>query len=314
MAVGASKCIFGPVPSRRLGRSLGIDLVPLKTCSYDCIYCQLGRTTDKTIQRREYVPTAAVIDELKQTLDSGVTPDYLTFSGSGEPTLHARIGEVIAAAKAITAIPVAVLTNGSLLWNTDVQDALADADLVIPSLDAGDAALFQYVNRPHPGLTFDAMLSGLAAFRQRFRKPIWLEVMLLGGVTSVDDEVARIARHAKMIAPDRVQINTVTRPPTEDFALRVPIEVLEHLAGLFDPPAEVIADRPDQPHSAAHQADRDAVLALLKRRPCTTQDVAAGLELHVGETVKLLDSLITGRSIIRVFQSGQYFYLPADRE
>jgi len=314
MSSGTPKCIFGPVPSRRLGRSLGIDLVPLKTCTYDCIYCQLGRTTTKRVERREYVATSAIVAELREALDSGVAPDYLTFSGSGEPTLHAGIGEVITAAKRLTTIPVAVLTNGSLLWNRDVRNALAGADLVIPSLDAGDSGLFEYVNRPHPDVTFSAMLGGLAAFREEFAKPIWLEVMLLGGVTSVEEEVRRIARLVKRMAPDRVQLNTVVRPPAEDYALRVPIEVMERLAGLFDPPAEVAADRADAPHPFTHSTCRHAVLALLKRRPCTMQDVAAGLELHVGETVKLLESLMTEGIVIRVFQAGQYFYLPADRD
>ena len=309
----ASECIFGPVPSRRLGLSLGIDLVPLKTCTYDCIYCQLGRTTAKVIERREYVPSDAVIDELKRTLENGAAPDYLTFSGSGEPTLHSGIGKVIAAAKTLTNIPVAVLTNGSLLSNKDVQHALADADLVIPSLDAGNAGLFKYVNRPHHDLTFDVMLGGLISFRQCFRKPIWLEVMLLGGVTSVDDEVMRIARLARQIAPDRVQLNTVARPPAEDYALRVPTEILERQARLFDPPAQIIADRPDVPHPA-HTIDRDAVLGLIKRRPCTAQDAAAGLGLHLGETIKLLESLVADGTVIRVFQAGQYFHLPADRD
>ncbi|HUW30658.1 MAG TPA: radical SAM protein [Planctomycetota bacterium] len=314
MSGGSLRCIFGPVPSRRLGRSLGVDLVPLKTCTYDCIYCQLGRTTVKTTERREYVPASAVIDELRRVLEAGVQADYLTFSGSGEPTLHAGIGDILAAAKRFSKIPVAVLTNGSLLWNKDVQKALVNADLVIPSLDAGDANLFRYVNRPHPDVTFDIMLGGLASFRQRFCKPIWLEVMLLGGVTSVDEEVRRIARLAKHMAPDRVQFNTVVRPPAEDYALRVPAEVMERLAGLFDPPAEVVAPREPPPSSAFGAADREAVLALLRRRPCTTQDVATGLGLHVGESAKLLESLLAEGAIIRVFQTGQYFHLPADRE
>ena len=138
--------IFGPVPSRRLGRSLGIDLVPHKTCSYDCIYCQLGRTTCKTIERKEWVPLDAVVAELETKLSP--RPDYVTLSGSGEPTLYSRLDELIDRIKHLTDIPVAVLTNGSLLWQEVVQQQLAAADLVMPSLDAGNATAFHLVNRP----------------------------------------------------------------------------------------------------------------------------------------------------------------------
>ena len=310
----SSTCIFGPVPSRRLGRSLGVDLVPLKTCTYDCIYCQLGRTTTKTIERREYVPTCTVIAELRRKLEEDVRADYVTFSGSGEPTLHCAIGEIIAAAKSMTDVPVAVLTNGSLLWDPDVQAALSRADVVVPSLDAGDADLFAYVNRPHHGIAFDRMVEGLVTFRERYRKPVWLEVMLLGGVTSVELEVRRIAKWVQRIAPDRVQLNTATRPPAEDYALPVPKEVLERLAALFDPPAEVVASIEGGPGPFEHAISAEEVIALLARRPCTVQDVACGLDVHHGEVAKLLDAFVSAGKVIRVFQAGQYFFMPADRE
>ncbi|MBN2512679.1 MAG: radical SAM protein, partial [Sedimentisphaerales bacterium] len=151
--------IFGPVPSRRLGRSLGVDLVPFKTCSYDCIYCQLGRTTNKTLERKEWLPLAEITDQLKQKLY--LKPDYITLSGSGEPTLFSRCRDLIGKIKESTDVPVAVLTNGSLLWMPEVRESLLEADLVIPSLDAGSERLFQYVNRPHPDISFDKMLEGL---------------------------------------------------------------------------------------------------------------------------------------------------------
>ncbi|MGD2175646.1 MAG: radical SAM protein, partial [Candidatus Brocadiaceae bacterium] len=156
--------VFGPVPSRRLGRSLGIDLVPFKTCSYDCIYCQLGRTTLKTTERREWVPLDLVLEEVEEKLNS--EPDYITLSGSGEPTLFSRLGELIGHIKNITDIPVAVLTNGSLLWRKTVRDNLQEADLVIPSLDAGNESMFRYVNRPAPQLSFYEVAEGLITFRR----------------------------------------------------------------------------------------------------------------------------------------------------
>ncbi|NQT19895.1 MAG: radical SAM protein, partial [Planctomycetes bacterium] len=154
-----SKYIFGPVPSRRLGRSLGVDVVPLKTCSYDCIYCQLGNTTCKTVERKEWVPLDDVVLELKDRLSS--RPDYITLSGSGEPTLYSRVAELIDRIKVMTDVPVAVLTNGSLLWQEEVRRQLMKADLVIPSLDAGDEVMFRLVNRPHEDVSFERMLAGL---------------------------------------------------------------------------------------------------------------------------------------------------------
>ena len=147
--------LYGPVPSRRLGRSLGIDLVPYKTCTYDCIYCQLGKTTTKTIEMRDYVPVEGVLSELKEKLSTGVPCDYISLAGSGEPTLHASINELIAKIKEMTDIPVSVITNGSLLYLPEVRESLMRADLVIPSLDAGDAALFEYVNRPHKNIILE---------------------------------------------------------------------------------------------------------------------------------------------------------------
>ena len=152
-----SQYVFGPVPSRRLGRSLGIDLLPLKTCSFNCVYCQVGRTTCLTIERGEWVPTGPVLDQVRQKIAGPIRPDVITFSGSGEPTLHSGIGEIIRGIKSFTQIPVVVLTNGSLLWMPEVRRDLLQADIVVPSLDACSESLFQYVNRPPgylPGKTY----------------------------------------------------------------------------------------------------------------------------------------------------------------
>ena len=234
------KHVFGPVPSRRLGRSLGVDLVPFKTCTYDCIYCQLGRTTCKTVERKEWVPMDAVLDELKQKLTC--RPDYITLSGSGEPTLHSRLGEIIEHIQAMTAVPVAVLTNGSLLWQAEVRAEVALADVVLPSLDAPDAERFEFINRPHPNVTFERLVEGLAALRREFSGKYWLEVMLLGGYTSLPAQVRQLAEWARRIRPDRVQLNTAVRPPAEEYAMAVPPERLTELARLFEPAAEVIAE------------------------------------------------------------------------
>ncbi len=199
MSSSGFKYLYGPVPSRRLGRSLGIDLVPFKTCTYDCIYCQLGHTTNKTLERLSYVPVKEILNELKRKLATGERPDYISIAGSGEPTLHSYIGELIGMIKNMTNIPVAVLTNGSLLYLPEVRAALMQADLVIPSLDAGDEKMFQYVNRPHPDISFDNMVNGLIAFTRDFPGQVWLEVLLISGVTSMAADVKKIATLAKKI-------------------------------------------------------------------------------------------------------------------
>lgn len=306
--------VFGPVPSRRLGRSLGIDLVPFKTCTYDCVYCQLGRTTDKTVQRREHAHWEPIVDEIRSKLDT--RPDCITLSGSGEPTLCAGLGELIQRIHAIVNIPVAVLTNGSLLWRKDVREELRQADLVIPSLDVGDEARFRCINRPHESISFDQLIEGLIAFRREFRGSYWLEVLLLAGYTSIEAEVKKIAEQARRIGPDRVHLNTVTRPPVESFAEPVPPEQLTRLAGFFEPRAEVIADYARDPQEGETTASESDILEILRRRPCSIQDIVAALGLHNNEAIKYVEHLC-GRELIEpvVEPRGVYYRAvrPADR-
>ena len=306
-----SRYVFGPVPSRRLGRSLGVDLVPFKTCSYDCIYCQLGRTTCKTIDRKEWVPLADVVDELQKSLSS--EPDYITLSGSGEPTLHSQVGELIARIKRITDVPVAVLTNGSLLWRDDVRQLLLGADLVIPSLDAGDATMFRLVNRPHEGISFEQMLAGLIGFRRQFRGRYWLEVFVLGAYTAIPAELSKLAKCVSRIHPDRVQLNTVTRPPAEKHAVGVSPERLAELSSFFQPPAEVIADFRDVHREAEFVAGREEILAMLRRRPCSVEDIAGGLGMHRNEVVKYIEEL-NAENLLDQSLIGDRLYYKVARE
>jgi len=288
-----------------------VDFVPFKTCTYDCIYCQLGRTTVKTLERKEYVSVEEVLSELECKLAEDVTPDYVTLSGSGEPTLHSRLEELIAGIKRRTRIPLAVLTNGSLLWNHAVRHGLAEADVVIPSLDAGDEAVFQYVNRPHPDLSFDRMVEGLRMFRREFKKQMWLEVLLLGGVTGIQAEVEKIARLVEEISPNKVQLNTVTRPPAEDFALPVPLDQMNRLAKVFRGRAEVVADFNKPGPLSEGGIDDENILGLLRRRPCTVQDIAHGIGLHTSEVVKRLEILTRSGNVLAKHRDKGVFYAVA---
>jgi wyosine [tRNA(Phe)-imidazoG37] synthetase (radical SAM superfamily) len=303
--------VFGPVPSRRLGRSLGVDLVPFKTCTYDCIYCQLGRTTCRTTERTEWVPLADVLADVEARIGCGA--NYVTLSGSGEPTLYSRAGELIEGIQAMGETPVAVLTNGSLLWREDVRAELMGADLIVPSLDAGGEGMFQAVNRPAEGLSFEQVVAGLAAFRAEFPGEYWLEVMLLGGHTGIESEVERIAECVEAIRPDRVQLNTVTRPPAEDFARPVPREELHRLAELFHPTAEVICGSPAAGEAAeADDVDEQQVLALLRRRPCRVRDIAEGLSMRQVEVLKYLEKL-DGRGLLVGTRMGAEVYYSATK-
>lgn len=310
MNVRNFRYLYGPVPSRRLGRSLGIDLVPFKTCTYDCIYCQLGRTTNKTVERKEYVVVEDVLAELERKLAEDHVPDYISLAGSGEPTLNSSIGDLIDRIKCLTNIPVAVLTNGSLLWMNEVQDALMAADLVLPSLDAGDESLFRYVNLPHEDISFEQMVDGLAAFTKRFSGEVWLEVLLLAGVTGMPSEAKKIATYAERIGASRVQLNTVSRPPAEDFAFPLSTDRMLALKGVFRGRVDIISEneREGSYVSAFAQAGDVDILALLGRRPCTSADVASGLGIHVTEALKHLAALIKAGKVVTVTSDGRTFY------
>lgn len=304
------KYIYGPVPSRRLGKSLGVDIVPSKTCTYDCIYCQLGKTTNKTMARLDYVPVADVLSELEEKLSTTGNCDYITVAGSGEPTLHASIGEIITGIKAMTDIPVTVLTNGSLLYLPEVQEALMKADIIIPSLDAGDKQLFQYVNRPHKDISFDRMVQGLIDFSRIFDGRIWLEVLLVSGITGMPPEVKDIAAWTNKIRIEKVQLNTVSRPAYEDFACAVGSEQMKKLAELFSCPVEILQNISAADHPAttcSETADRD-ILDLLARRPCTLEGLCLGLGLHPHDIAKRLKNLLDQNRISSVMIDHALFY------
>ena len=302
--------VFGPVPSRRLGRSLGVDLVPHKTCTYDCIYCQLGRTACKTLQRKEWVATDELLAELKEALQR-TEPDWVTLSGSGEPTLHAHLGRIVDRIRAMTTVPLAVLTNGSLLWMPEVRDAIEAADLVMPTLAAGSDAMFKQVNRPHDELSLEKVVDGIAQFRERFKGNLWLEVFLVAGLSATEAEVPQMIRLAERVHPDRIQLNTVARPPSESYAFPVPEQQMLRYAARFGRNAAVIADYQGTRDMPEFAAKRDDVLGLLSHRPCTIEDIAQGLGMHRHEVLKHIEDLMDEAKITTKEQHGKTYYLRA---
>lgn len=304
------KYIFGPVPSRRLGRSLGVDLVPLKVCPFDCIYCQVGRTTRKTTRRGPYVPAEDVLAELAERINAGLECDYITLSGSGEPTLHSELGRIIETVKQMTDIPVAVLTNGACLSDPQVRRELSAADVVLPSLDAGDAETFEKINRPDPQVSFPALVEGLKAFRREYAGQIHLEVFLVAGVNDGEQHVRKIRAIADEIGPDRIDVNTVARPPAEEGVGAVGPERLRQLCDILGPKARIIA--PLGAEEATGQVGREDLLAMLRRRPCTVEDCARGLSCHHGEVAKLLEHLAREGAVVTRRQGEAVYYQAGD--
>ncbi|HPQ69229.1 MAG TPA: radical SAM protein [bacterium] len=301
--------IFGPVVSRRLGYSLGVDVVPSgeKTCTLDCIYCQAGRTVKQTIDRREYIPTAGILKEIDAMLPMKDI-HFITFSGSGEPTLHKKLGQIIQRIKARTRTPVAVITNGTLMDRPDVRRDLALADLVVPSLDAVTPEVFAKINRPHPSLRIDNIIKGMAQFRREYKGEIWVEVLLVKGVNDDVDELMRINEALTQIDPHRVHLNTVTRPPAETDALPLDEQEMQRIAGIFGPKATVIgvASHKDKRHGATNL--EDGVVELVKRRGITAGDLVEGLGMHRDVAQDVLDKLVQANKIKKVSHGGVTYY------
>lgn len=302
------KYLYGPVPSRRLGASLGIDIVPYKVCSYDCIYCQLGRTTRLSRIQEVLVDTNEIMHELEDWLKSEQKADYITFAGSGEPTLNSDLGKMISATKQLTDIPIAVITNGSLFSNPSAMDAVLEADLLIPSLDAGCEDTFLKINRPQKDLTFDNVVNGLIALSKCCLNEIWLEVMLVSGVNDSDLELSMMRDIICQMAPDKVQINTVDRPSRSGIVDSVSSDTLHKAAQILYSNCEIITHDLKIPTLESSCACEEDVINLLQRRPCKLNDICIALSLHIHEASKILRKLVDEHVVIYADESTDPFY------
>jgi wyosine [tRNA(Phe)-imidazoG37] synthetase (radical SAM superfamily) len=287
------KYVYGPVPSRRLGFSLGVDIVPYKACTLDCIYCQLGRTTRKVIKRKPYTPNEEIFKEIRVFLNKRNNIDFITFSGSGEPTLNSEIGgliRLIKGVKEITSIPVAILTNGTLLFMKDVQKDLLEADVVLPSLDAASQHIFKRINRPHNFLNIESIINGLKGFRKIFCGQIWLEIMLIKGFNDDSKELLQIKKALSEIQPDKVHLNTVIRPPSEKYASPLNPDEMRAARDLLGEGCEIIAEF----HGKGYVGKRDlkgAIIEMTKRRPMTITDIANLFGLSEANATKMMEGL-----------------------
>lgn len=305
------KYLFGPVPSRRLGMSLGIDLVPHKVCSLNCIYCECGSTTRLTIERKEHVPYNEVIQELKQFLGNNPAPDYITFSGSGEPTLNSRIGDILKFIKRnYPGIPVAVLTNGTLLNNKQVRTEILEADLVLPSLDVASDLSFRRTNRPFHSLNIEDYINGLCEFRKEYHGKIWLEVLIIPGYNDSKQDLNLLKETFMKIQPESIQLNTLDRPGVVPGLKAAGKEELEQIANFWQlDNVEIIAAVPELKEIKSFRDDiESAILETIFRRPCTIDDLAKILGLHIDEINKYLDTLEADDKIESVQQERGLFY------
>lgn len=282
---------YGPVPSRRLGRSLGIDLVPMKTCSYDCVYCQLGPTPRTRIRRCVFRKPEQVVQAVRRALERGARPQVLTLSGSGEPTLDLNMGRTIQALKAAFDIPVAVLTNGSLLHHRTVREELGAADLVLPSLDGWTEPMFRRINRPHPTVQLQAILEGLVSLRREFKGEIWLEVLLVQGINDDPADLPGLIQWVSKISPERVQINTVTRPPAESWVRAPSRERLEEFCLALGPRAEIVASFRAATESTSLRDLEERIAETVLRRPLCAQDVCSLFGIDPAQARALLERL-----------------------
>jgi len=299
--------LFGPVPSRRLGLSLGVDLIPPKTCSFDCIYCEVGPTTHLTRTRGPY-EVAEIIRELEEYLESPPAPlDYITLAGSGEPTLNLGLGEIIAAVKNLTETPVALLTNGSLFFLPEVRAEVGGVDVILPSLDAGREETFQRINRPHPGLSLDLVVSGLKALRREFAGQIWLEILLLKGLNDQPEELAALKALRRELAPDKVQLNTAVRPVPDKSARALTQEEMEEAADFLGGEVEVVAAARRMSPERLAVKDHD-LIEMLARRPMTATDLAQALGFPLAQVREHLGRLAKSGLVCRDVHQDQDFY------
>ncbi|MBM9519848.1 radical SAM protein [Desulforhopalus vacuolatus] len=281
--------IFGPVPSRRLGQSLGVSPIPEKTCNYNCIYCQLGRTNKMTNERRSFFPLKEIMDELKTYMKEKVDFDVITIVGEGEPTLYADLGMLIDEIKKLTDKPVVVITNSALMSDEGVRNALYKADIILPTMDAFDEESLKKINRPIGTIKFTEVLQGLIEFSHNYKGKMWVEIMLVGGFNDSDTQLAALKMQLEKLKFDRVYVNTPVRPPSESYARKVSQETLEKANKMFSAlsienltAGEFFSNDPDI---------IEAVLEIITRHPMKEDEIKKFIEMRNEDVEKTFTKL-----------------------
>lgn len=303
--------LFGPVPSRRLGRSLGVDLTPFKTCTMNCRFCQLGDSECAVSERKAYVPMADVLDELTRWQDAGGEADHITLAGSGEPTLHAQFGDVFRWAKDQSDIATVLLTNGSLLHLPEVREDAALADKVKVTLSAWDDESFREIHHPANGIRFEQLIAGERAFRNQYSGELSVEVFIIEGVNSAIEQAKKIAELIHTVNPDRIDLNTAVRPPADSGVKASSEEHLHLLAEIFGKKASVTASF-KRAASSATELSADRLLGLIKRHPATARQLAAQFGTEQAQAVRMLEQLVCSGALLAETRDGDTYYFHRD--
>ncbi|MFC1503916.1 radical SAM protein [Spirochaetota bacterium] len=301
--------LFGPVHSRRLGISLGIDMLPYKTCTYNCVYCECGFTTSQINLRKEYTSADVIMKELQHFLNTGPRLDYITFAGSGEPTLHSRITDILSFLKInYPHYKTALLTNGSLFSNKKLQKELLAFDVIIPSLNSATQSVFKKINRPLRNMQIKNIIQGLISFRNIYTGELWLEIFLVNGINDHASELEKLALTVKKIHADTVQINTIDRPPALRTAKPASKTGIERLLRLI-PGSEVITRQYRTQYKKACKTNPGAIILTLKRRPSTIADIEQTMGLTKSVIKKYLDVLLRNKKIKKEIINNKDFYV-----
>lgn len=312
---GPLKHVFGPVSSKRLGQSLGVDLLPMKSCTWNCVYCQIGRTKHYVTERCEFYPPEEILKEILDALQAGTHIDWITFVGSGETLLYKDIGYLIEEVKKMTAIPVAVITNGSLFHLEEVRRELLHADAVLPSLNAGSEELYERIDRPASGFTFKQHLDGLIQFRQEYKGKLWVEVMLLNGLNDSDEALNELAAAMKLVAPDMVHLVLPTRPAPEQQVVLPDNERIDRAVVILSTAAPVLHPAKGSMDLSSATDLLEAVTAIVFRHPVQEKELSAALLVrfsgdHERADQTMKELFCSGRFGTKE-QAGEIYWIPS---
>jgi wyosine [tRNA(Phe)-imidazoG37] synthetase (radical SAM superfamily) len=306
------KHLFGPVNSRRLGISLGVDMVQFKVCSLNCVYCECGETTQLTSERKEYSSKKEIISELTEYLSENPRLDYVTFAGSGEPTLNTGIGEIVCYVKQkFPQYKTALLTNGTLFNIAQVREEVMPFDLICPSLDAVSDDVFSKVNRPDDALKNSEIINGLTEFAKEYKGQLWVEVFIVPGVNDNPGELSLFKEALQKIKPTRVQLNSLDRPGTCEWVRPAEISKLHEIARFLSPlPVEIISRQIGKIHELdpVEEGSEEAVICLLARRPSTVEELSSLTGRTINQINLLLDKLIDDRRVVKELTGSNWFY------
>ncbi len=305
------KYIFGPVPSRRLGLSLGVDILPAnacKICNMNCVYCELGKGLKTYLEAPSPPSWQKIISEIREYTSSNTQRfDFLTFTASGEPTLHPDLEKIISEAKDLTSKPITVLTNSSRVAQPNVRRALRLADVVLPSLDTANQTTFRKINRPHPSIRIAQIIEGLVTLRKDMPGQMWLEILFVRGINDTREELLALKKAIETIKPHKIQLNTVARPPAESWARPISSKAMEGIRSFLGEKAEVVIDfkaQMDRPDGIILESE---LVDTLKRRPLSQKDIE-GLFGKYSKTWTLLNSLLKEGIVKEQTIMGKRFY------